>query len=121
MTVLVVYSPTPFGQAALEAGAKHANTVGESIVVAVTRRHDDELIPDDAPDIDSVLAGVEHSTVDLVGPDPADLLLDAANDHEASIIIIGLRKRSPVGKLLLGSVTQRVLLDAPCPVMAVKA
>ena len=36
------------------------------------------------------------------------------------MIVVGVRHRTPVGKLLLGSVAQRVILDAPCPVLAVK-
>ena len=53
--------------------------------------------------------------------DPAEELINAANMAEAEFIVIGLRRRSPVGKLLLGSNAQRVLLDASCPVLAVKA
>ena len=37
------------------------------------------------------------------------------------LIVIGLRHRTAVGKLLMGSVAQRILLDARCPVLAVKA
>ena len=67
-------------------------------------------------------AGVEHEVRQLVrGLDPADDLVNVANEVQADIIVIGLRRRSPVGKLLLGSNAQRVLLDAPCPVFAVKA
>jgi nucleotide-binding universal stress UspA family protein len=53
--------------------------------------------------------------------DLADAVLHAAEDAGASVIVIGLRKRSPVGKLLMGSTAQRILLDADRPVLAVKA
>ena len=53
--------------------------------------------------------------------DSAEELIRIAESTEADFIVIGLRRRSPVGKLLLGSNAQRVLLDAACPVLAVKA
>jgi nucleotide-binding universal stress UspA family protein len=55
------------------------------------------------------------------GLEPAEDLLKVAEEVSAELIIIGLRRRSPVGKLILGSTAQRILLDAPCPVLAVKA
>ena len=55
------------------------------------------------------------------GMDPAEDLINVASEVAADFIVIGLRRRSPVGKLILGSNAQRILLDAPCPVLAVKA
>lgn len=52
--------------------------------------------------------------------DVADDLISVADQRNAQVIVIGLRRRSPVGKLILGSNAQRILLDAPCPVLAVK-
>ena len=39
----------------------------------------------------------------------------------ADLLVIGARRRSPVGKAFLGSVTQEVLLDSAVPVLVVKA
>ena len=53
--------------------------------------------------------------------DVTEALLDVAEEVDASMLVIGIRHRSPVGKLLMGSTAQRILLDARCPVLAVKA
>lgn len=52
--------------------------------------------------------------------DPADAVIDVAAERGADLVVIGMRRRSRVGKLLLGSITQRVLLTVDCPVIAVK-
>lgn len=52
--------------------------------------------------------------------DVAEDLIEVATQTDAAVIVIGLRRRSPVGKLILGSNAQRILLDSPCPVLAVK-
>ena len=52
--------------------------------------------------------------------DPAEAVLDEIKDHDVSRPVIGLRRRSPVGKALLGSVSRRLLLESPVTVVAVK-
>ena len=53
--------------------------------------------------------------------DPADVILDTAREHGAELIVLGIRRRSPVGKIIMASTAQRVLLESPCPVLCVKA
>lgn len=66
--------------------------------------------------------GIEVEFRGVVGDlDPGEDLVRVATEESADLIVIGLRRRTPVGKLILGSNAQRVLLDAPCPVLAVKA
>ena len=68
------------------------------------------------------LQGIQHVIKQPVrGHDAAAEVLDAADETNAELIVIGLRRRSPVGKLIMGSVSQRILLEADCPVLAVKA
>lgn len=49
--------------------------------------------------------------------DPAETIVDVAQELDAATIVMAGRKRSPVGKVLFGSVTQAVLLDASVPVV----
>ena len=130
-TIVVGYVPKPEGRAALRRAAEEAKLRDMRLVVVNSHRGGREFDRDDAiesePQLDEVRAtlqeaGVEHEVRQLVrGLDPADDLVNVANEVSADIIVIGLRRRSPVGKLILGSNAQRVLLDAPCPVLAVKA
>jgi nucleotide-binding universal stress UspA family protein len=55
------------------------------------------------------------------GHEAADEVVEAADRVHASLLVIGIRRRSPTGKLITGSQAQRILLDANCPVLAVKA
>jgi nucleotide-binding universal stress UspA family protein len=65
--------------------------------------------------------GVEVDVRVATGTDDiASAVLDVAKDVDAEILVIGARHRSPVGKLLLGSSTQRIILDAELPVLVVK-
>ena len=73
-------------------------------------------------DIEERLAncGVEFELTQPVGVDTAEELLKAMDRPEAELLVIGIRHRSPVGKLLLGSISQQLLLECPKPVLAVK-
>jgi nucleotide-binding universal stress UspA family protein len=64
--------------------------------------------------------GVEYELTQAVGVDTVTELLAAMERDDAELLVIGIRHRSPVGKLLLGSVSQRLLLECPKPVLGVK-
>ena len=128
MTVLVGYVPTPEGEAAFAAALEEARRRGEPLLLLNSARGGAAVSADVAgEDVLGELAGRARSGgVPLeVRQTPhsgeiADEVLRVAREADASVIVIGLRKRSPVGKLLMGSSAQRILLDADRPVLAVK-
>ena len=130
-TVVVGYVPKPEGEAAVDRAIEEAKLRGARVVVVNSHRgggdYDQERSHRADKDMDAVkarldAAGVDHEIRKLVrGFEPAEDLIGIADDADAELIVIGLRRRSPVGKLILGSNAQRILLDAKCPVLAVKA
>ncbi len=130
-TIVVGYVPKPEGEAALDHAISEARLRGSSLVVVNSHRGGDSLDADAVARTEAQLqsvekrltdAGVEFELKQLVrGFEPAEDLIKAAETAQADLIIIGLRRRTPVGKLILGSNAQRILLDAPCPVLAVKS
>lgn len=131
MAVVVGYVPTAEGRAALRQAAQECRLRNTRLVVINSQRGGRSFDQEDADryakELDEVRArldadGLEHEVRQLVlGLEPAEDLIAVAEEVSADMIVIGLRRRSPVGKLILGSNAQRILLDAPCPVLAVKA
>ena len=131
MSIVVGYVPTKEGRAALRRAAEEARLRESKLIVVNSQRGGRDFDGEEARRFDELLGrvqqelderGVEHEVRTLVrGNDPSEDLIEAAEDSNAEFIVIGLRRRTPVGKLILGSNAQRILLDASCPVLAVKA
>jgi nucleotide-binding universal stress UspA family protein len=130
VSVVVGWVHSPEGQAAVDAAVEETRRRQGRLVIVHSARggHADPAtvveVRDALEELQARLGGegIEVTVRDLVrGNDPADDLIDVAEKENAALIVIGLRRRSPVGKLLLGSNAQEILLRAECPVLAVKA
>ena len=124
MSIVVAYSADTAGEAALAFAAQEARLRGERLIVVNATRGDALVDPRYAAagqlqGMEEVLAGVEHEIRQPMGPDVADLVLAEVDSSGAELLVVGLRRRTPVGKLNMGSVSQRLLLDSPVPVFAV--
>jgi nucleotide-binding universal stress UspA family protein len=125
--IVVGYSADPFGRAALEHGIAEAKLRNSSLHVVNATAGDAYVDakfaqPTEVHDIEERLAtcGVAYELSQPVGVDAADELLTAMDRDDAELLVIGIRHRNPVGKLLLGSASQQLLLECPKPVLAVK-
>lgn len=129
MTIVVGYIPRPEGLAALDVAIAEAERTARRLVVVNTGHHGDFTHanfaePQDLDALDGQLAerGIDHEVRQPTrGLAPADEILAIADEVGATLIVIGLRRRTPLGKLITGSTAQQVLLDATCDVLAVKA
>jgi nucleotide-binding universal stress UspA family protein len=129
MVIVVGYVPKPEGRAALDRAIEEARLRGGRLVVVNASRGDAFVDAGYAgvQEIELVKSrlaesGVDHELRQLVrGHEPADEVVDLAEELGAELVVIGMRHRTAVGKFLLGSTAQRILMDAPCPVLAVKA
>jgi nucleotide-binding universal stress UspA family protein len=97
VTIVVGYTPTSAGRAALTTAATEARKSDRPLVVVNTSRGD--------------------ALDDPAFAQPADLLEEVG----AELCVIGIRRRSAVGKMVLGSNAHRILMDSPCPVLTVRA
>ncbi|WP_432519186.1 universal stress protein [Kineococcus sp. SYSU DK006] len=130
MSVVVGYVPDRTGFLAVTEAIQQARWRGCAVVVVniVDEAGYTRPTAADEVDLDAVqqrlsAAGVQHRIEHRTGAGgtSAEVILEVAESEAAELVVVGLHRRSPVRKALLGSTAQRVLLDAPCPVLAVRA
>jgi len=86
-------------------------------VEAERRGELDKVLERAAAQLDDKLTRVTRSTPTGA---PADEIIAAANDYDTDLVVVGARGRGGMARLLLGSVSEKVLRDARCPVLIVK-
>ena len=116
MTIIAAVTDSKEGRRALVeavAEAKQLNTDLVAVNLGSTKL--------DVTDLDT--DGVTVAVVDRRREDKedsADAVLDEIAARKATRLVIGVKRRRPVGKAILGSLSQRLLLNSPVPVLAVK-
>jgi nucleotide-binding universal stress UspA family protein len=134
MTICVAYGATPEGVAALALAVRESRLRGAPLVAVATAKQDRFPSNHDGDEralreeIAARLAelhgpGDPEVQVRLVddGGDAAEAILDLAVAADAELLVLGLKRRSPVGKLITGSTAQRIILDSPIPVLITHA
>lgn len=125
--ILIAYIPGDIGEAAFEAGLKEARNRGCRAVLVNAPRSgltvDRKMIDNEAKVelVDRARAGsVELEVLQPIDDDPVSAIEDLAESGGFSLLVIGLRRRSSIGKFIMGSTAQRLLLDVDIPVLAIK-
>ncbi|EME37445.1 UNVERIFIED_CONTAM: universal stress protein [Kocuria sp. CPCC 205295] len=113
--------------AVLQAGIDAAQHLGAALRV-VHYAHDMTAGPTAEPEMIQRIkelsrpileAGIEFE-IQRAGDGVADQVLELAEDHAAALLVLAVRRRSPLMKLFLGSSAQRILLEASCPVLTLR-
>ena len=117
MSICVAVTDNEEGHAALEAAAVEANQLNVPLVaVNLTASELDTSGFSPALPVEVVVPTTPS------GLDEIDQVLQVIEQRpEITRLVVGVRRRSPVGKAVLGSIAQRLILEATIPVLSVKA
>lgn len=131
-TIVVGYTTRPPGLAALERAISEALLRNARLIVVhsikggPSTEHEIQHLQEHEKALDEIgvrltKAGIDHGIRKYVrGLSPAEDLAEAVTDEGASLLVVGYTHRSRTSKALLGSDIQQILLQAPCPVLAVR-
>ena len=130
MNILVGFDGTNAAKEAIGLAEQHAQVFKAKIILAYSMVGGPEV---PRRDFEIAENSLEHeknglldkgfqcdTTMSVRGLEAGEDLVQIAGEHKADEIIIGVRRRSRVGKLIFGSTAQFVVLNAPCPVVTVK-
>jgi nucleotide-binding universal stress UspA family protein len=130
MNILVGYEKSEVAQEALELAIVHAKAFGGKIHVFTSMQGGPSVPREDFVEAEKHLktakehveiSGIECvSKLSVRGLQPGEDIVQYAEEKDVDKIIIGVKRRSKVGKLVFGSNAQYVILEAHCPVLSVK-
>jgi len=130
MKILVGYDGSTSAKEALKLARKHARAFSGSVDIVTSMEKGTEQQQQAIEEAERGLEwakslfaekGLDCRTHLLIrGLAPGEDLLEFARENSVEEIIVGVKRRSKVGKLLMGSTAQYVILQAPCPVVTVK-
>ena len=130
MKIIVGYDGSNVAKEAVSMAEKHALVFNGEIILVHSMvggpevpRRNFEMAENNLEYQKSVLLAKKipcNSLLSVRGLEAGEDLVQLAEEHKVDEIIIGVRRRSKVGKLLFGSTAQYVILNAPCPVVSVK-
>ena len=130
MKILVGYDGTNAAREAIALAEQHARVFGATIILACSMVGGPEVPRRDFEIAENSLEHEKNALIDknascqtimsVRGLEAGEDLVQIAGEHQVDEIIIGVRRRSKVGKIIFGSTAQYVVLNAPCPVVTVK-
>lgn len=126
MKILLPYVPAPTSEAAFAYAVKVAKDTGATLYVLASEKHKDPKKAAKVTDRRPLKERLEETGVPFeLGTvprrdDPADDILREAFVKEVDLIVIGVRHRTPIGRILFGDTSYRIIMESPVPVVCVK-
>jgi nucleotide-binding universal stress UspA family protein len=130
MKIMVGYDGSDASREAVKVAKKHAKDTNAKVYVLTSMVQGSEKKQKDIGkaerELDYVKSVFERDSIPcevhllIQGLSPGEDIVKFATEKRINEIIIGVEKKSKVGKFIFGSTAQYVILEAPCPVVTVK-
>ena len=130
MKILVAYDGSKIAKEALQLAIKHASAFKGTILLVHSMVGGPEIPRKEFAEAEKELQQQEiilkgdglscETLLSVRGLEAGEDMVRIADEQKADEIIIGIQRKSKVGKLLFGSTAQYIIMNAPCPVVTVR-